>query len=212
MLRERITITVEPGLVTAIDSLVDRQTLRNRSHAIEHLLKEGLGLHQVEQAVLFFDAPWQAEQLKEVAAACTSLGIGTLFIGLPLGEAARVSELGASLRDLGEFIVTHLPTDFGSGGALLLQREALAHPFLVFWVGPGLHAPASVLPAYVFHRQHHALLTRLVRPSDGSYAPAGIDILQPDLLAHIPAGQTDLIRDIYPELTRSANVRAYVLS
>lgn len=40
--RERLTITLAPDLLQRVDRMVDRQTVRNRSHAIELLLRRSL--------------------------------------------------------------------------------------------------------------------------------------------------------------------------
>lgn len=42
MQRERITITLQPGIVDLLDKLVDGQKIRNRSHAVEVLLSQTL--------------------------------------------------------------------------------------------------------------------------------------------------------------------------
>lgn len=41
-MKSRLTITLPDNLLTQIDDLVDKQTIRNRSHAIEHLVRQSL--------------------------------------------------------------------------------------------------------------------------------------------------------------------------
>jgi len=41
--KERITITISPAILTAVDALVDGKAIRNRSHAIEMLVSQSLG-------------------------------------------------------------------------------------------------------------------------------------------------------------------------
>ena len=210
MLRERITVTLEPDLVAAIDTLVDRQTLRNRSHAIEHLLKEGIGLHQLEQAFLFFEEGWTTNQLEAILQLCKPLSIQRFFICLPSSQTAQAQELAAQIQSQ-NYEAISVPADFGSGGAIILQKERLTNPFLIFWLGPTLAVPQSLLPAYVFHRQHHSLLTRLLAPigQDG-FQSAGIDIAQPELISHIPVGLTSLKETVFPALAKESKIRGYV--
>ncbi len=41
-MKSRLTITLPNSLLTQVDDLVDKQTIRNRSHAIEHLIRQSL--------------------------------------------------------------------------------------------------------------------------------------------------------------------------
>jgi hypothetical protein len=206
MLRERITITLEPSLIDAVDLLVDGQTLRNRSHAIEHLLKEGIGLHELEHAFLFFAEGWTQVQLDAVLRLCKEAEIRTLFLCLPTGNP-RTEEVTTACST---FATQLVPSDFGSGGALVLKKESIAHPFLMAWIGPGLAIPKNLLLPFTFHRQHHALLTRVLTSSDGqAYQAAGIDIAQPELIDIIPAGIISLQDNVFPQLIREAKMRGY---
>lgn len=49
--RERITFTVRSDLLAGLDQLVDHDKIRNRSHALEHVLSRSLG-HKTHQAVI----------------------------------------------------------------------------------------------------------------------------------------------------------------
>lgn len=42
-MKTRLTITLPPDLLKNIDSLVDKKTIRNRSHAIENLIRQSIG-------------------------------------------------------------------------------------------------------------------------------------------------------------------------
>jgi len=205
-MRERITVTLEPALIDSIELLVDGQTLRNRSHAIEHLLKEGLGLHELQQAFLFFEPGWTASQLTAVLSLCRLADIRTFFLCLPTGDP-RTDEV----RNLTKAFTTQLvPLDFGSGGALALQKEKISHPFLLVWLRPGLSIPTNITQLFTFHRQHHAILTRVLTPhGDAEYSAAGVDIAQPELIDSIPAGIVSLQATVFPNLAREAKMRGY---
>ena len=205
MLRHRITVTLEPDLVAAIDTLVDRQTLRNRSHAIEHLLKEGLGLHELEQAFFFIQDSWAQTQIEAALAACLDLGVREVFLSPAAEEVVAI--IRAKAPDLK---ITPVPADFGSGGAILLKKEQLLHPALLFWVSADLRIPANLLAVYAFHRQHHRLLTQVIFSDEAQFKSAGVAILEPELAGHIPAGVVDLQTGVFPALAKASNVRAYV--
>ena len=212
MYRERLTITLEPELLAAIDGMVDKQLLRNRSQTIEHLLKEGIGLHELRQAFLFFSEPADAAVLEQTVMFCANNGISELLLGIPAGQTAQFADMQAVARQAAPTLqITHVPTDFGTGGALVLQRENLSHPFLILTLTPNLRLPSSILVAYAFHRQHHAPLTRLIREEpDGRYAPCGIEIASPELLVSIPSGIASLSADVFPAMAKGGKVRSYV--
>ena len=42
MRRSRVTITIRQDLLPQIDNIIDKEKIRNRSHAIEHLIMKGL--------------------------------------------------------------------------------------------------------------------------------------------------------------------------
>lgn len=216
MFRERLTITLEPELVAAIDSLIDKRTLRNRSQTIEYLLTEGLGLHLLEHAFLFFDPTWQQSQLEAVIKLCTAARIRHFFLVMPTHEMSKVPEITTILHGAitDESIqITPVPADFGTGGALMLQKEKLTQPFLIVHLGEQLHLPTSLLPPYVFHRQHHGPLTQLLTETGSNkWQSAGIEIAEPELIHRIPAGIVSLEESVYPLLVQENNVRAYVFS
>ena len=213
MYRERLTITLQADLLTAIDSMIDGQLLRNRSQTIEHLLKEGIGLHQLRQAFLFFNLPFDSKQLKAVTAFCLHSNIQELLLGLPAGQTSMLNDIQILIRQQApNLLLKHVPTDFGTAGALILQRANLNHPFLLIALDTSLQLPISILPAYAFHRLHHAPLTRLIRAgADGRYAPCSIEIASPEALLSIPAGIASLIDDVFPVMEKEGKVRPYVI-
>lgn len=50
--REKLTVTVKKELIKKIDSLVDGRKIRNRSHATEFLIEEGLGVNKIKTAFI----------------------------------------------------------------------------------------------------------------------------------------------------------------
>ena len=51
-MKERITITVEQDILSDVDKQIDREYIKNRSHAIEVLLKKALGKRCPKKAVI----------------------------------------------------------------------------------------------------------------------------------------------------------------
>jgi NDP-sugar pyrophosphorylase family protein len=211
MQRERLTITLEPDLIAAADSLIDKSAIRNRSHALEHLIKEGLGLHLLRQAFFFVAADWEQRRLEELLALCVAQGIETVFLCVS-AEAARIrSDIRALISDRAPgMAVRDVPLDFGSGGAILLQKEALAHPFLLAWLSGSLTLPPSLVGAYASYRAQQSVVTQLIcSPNGQEYRRAGLAIAGPSLLAQVPAGIVSLEESVFPELLKAGKVGTY---
>jgi len=202
MQRERITITLEPDLIAAADALVDKSAIRNRSHALEHLIKEGLGLHLLKQAFVFIGDDWSQSQVNDLRLLCTRQGIETLYLcGKQADVRLALSETPYSLVDV--------PLDFGSGGSVLLQQANIKHPFLLIWLNAALQLPESLIGPYTAHRQLHAVATQLVTGNSQTYQNAGIAVADPTLLARIPAGIVQLEQTVFPELLKTGKLGTY---
>jgi mannose-1-phosphate guanylyltransferase len=52
-MKERLTITLDKDLLSAIDATIDGVNIRNRSHAIEHLLNSAMSRSSHKKAVIF---------------------------------------------------------------------------------------------------------------------------------------------------------------
>ena len=124
MLRERVTVTLEPDLIQAIDQLVDRQTLRNRSHAFEHLLKEGIGSHQLTRAFLFWpDGLLHQARLEALLTLFAGSSVRRLYACAPAGSplAAEAQAVIGGFAGV-TFHAQVVPSDFGTGGAVEIGR------------------------------------------------------------------------------------------
>ncbi|MEI6477523.1 MAG: hypothetical protein WCO52_00860 [bacterium] len=208
MYRERLTITLDAELLQAVDALVDGESLRNRSQTIEHLLKEGIGLHRLDQAFLFLYPDYEPSRPEALVRLMAAAGIKTIYLVSFIGQP---TELAISIGQLvPEATVSAVPSDFGSGGALLLKHAELDAPFLIARADASrTPLPTGLLTPYVFHRQHQAPLTSLLCPRQDGYASAGLWIADPSLLASIPAGIVSLEDSVFPVLLKEAKVRAY---
>ncbi|TSC97491.1 MAG: mannose-1-phosphate guanyltransferase [Candidatus Berkelbacteria bacterium Licking1014_2] len=52
MTKTKFTISMDEGLLKRVDATVDTIKIRNRSHAVEALLKKALGVHKINTAVI----------------------------------------------------------------------------------------------------------------------------------------------------------------
>ena len=218
MPRSRLTITLDSDLLDAVDTLIDGDSLRNRSQAIEHYLSRGIGIHEMRQAFLFFSDQFIQSQLESVLSACLKDGIHSLFICTHSRNMSQASELAAVITDFAFkrsmpdfFTSTSVPLDFGSGAAILLQKAQLESAFLLCWFGDSFQSPASFLKSYLFHRNHGNPVTLLLRTTESlQFESCGLAIAQPEVLVAIPAGLSDLVDTVFPQLVKEGKVMGYI--
>lgn len=183
--RQRLTITLSNGTLKKVDAVIDGMRIRNRSHAIEHLITQSL-VPSVHQAVILAGGkglhmrPFTFEMPKGL------LPVGGKPILQHLVEilaAAKVQNIIFSVGHLGEKIKEHFgdgkkfgvtityvheTKEVGTGGALLLAKKYIkSDTFLVLHGDILLHINLSDLIA--FHKEQETVgtiaLTSVVDPS-----------------------------------------------
>lgn len=215
MYRERLTITLDTDLLIAVDSTIDRSSIRNRSHAIEHLLREGLALHQLTQVFLFIGEGWDSSTLPKIITLCDKVRISQYYLVPTPVTSSLLAEVSASIMQLSEGnpLVQPISGDFGTGGALVLQRPRLTTPFLMVELSENLLPPSDLASAYGFHRRHNGTLTQLLTSTDAQeFSATGFSIANPELLDEIPAGSVSLQETVFPALLKAGKVKGYVSS
>ena len=196
MKRLRLTITINPELLPAVDQLIDRQEIRNRSQAIESLVEDGLGLRGRCQVVLITGPATLPSQVQTVLDQLQPLCPQTCY------------SLGQPFPDT-EPLANH----FGSGAALLLTKAIPNSVYLIIDLAYTLPSPLmeKVSAAYVQHKQNGPIITNLMQSSNGlELSYSGVTIASPTILSLIPAGKSDLFQDVFPLLAQSSKLGIYV--
>lgn len=205
MNRERISISIKKDLLQKIDKLVDGVTIRNRSHAIESLASQSLGINNISDAVVMAGGDNAAESvnaIKKSIVGLKSLGINEVIVALGyLGDKIKKG-LGDG-KDLGVEI-SYLEESEGSGGALCLLKSALKKTFIVVNVEDDQEIDYRLLVDY--HKNSHKIAT--VATSDIK-SMKGIYILEPAVLSYLPDGFCMLEDDIFPKLLKENKVSVY---
>lgn len=211
MSRDRLTITLDEALLSAVDGTIDGSAVRNRSHAIEHLIRQGLHLHELTYVVIVAGPPTSEPIVPLFAERLRGTNIiQCVIISDPL-HPSWATELSISLANLApQLTVRIIPGDFGSATALTLLASELSVPFLLVELGAGIHFPASFLPLYTEHRHGDKTVTQLLSTENGlRFTPTGCSIVAPDFITQVPAGHADL-QDVFPLLAKAGRVGTYV--
>ena len=112
---ERITITIKKELLGRIDKSIDKNNVRNRSHAIERLIVKALGKTGIETALLLAgSAPPVASVVTTLAGASTRaaacspplsmLVLSATGIGTGVGRAAAGGAVTGATSAVGSFL------------------------------------------------------------------------------------------------------------
>jgi NDP-sugar pyrophosphorylase family protein len=250
--RERLTITLRNDLLKELDSRVDGIKVRNRSHAIEVLLSKTLESGKVKKAIILaggkgtrmrpltYEMPKPMIPLKgkpliqHIIELCRKYEIRDIILSIGyLGDKIREhfgdgSHLGVSIT----YIEEH--EEMGTAGPLLLAKEMLKGPFLMF--NGDVLSNIDLADLISFHSEQNGLATialtqvedtssfgvarlkghKIVgfveKPKGGEDSKlinAGVYILQPEVLGYIPKGKAMLERDVFPKLAEEGKLYGY---
>lgn len=175
-MKQRLTITLADDVLNRVDQLIDGKKIRNRSHAIEHLVTKSLQ-PQVETAVIL--AGGAKDEGRETIRPLTLIndkpliqhtfehflkfGIKKVIIATNQRGKA-IQEMFGDGQQLGlEITYSYEETPLGTAGALKKAAINLeGQPFLV-WAGDIL-TDINLLDLSSFHRNQEAAVTIAVKP------------------------------------------------
>jgi len=250
--RERLTITLRNDLLRELDGMVDGIKVRNRSHAIEVLLSRVLESRRVKKALILaggkgtrmrpftYEMPKPMIPLKgkplvqHIIELCRKYEIREIVLSTGyLGEKIREhfgdgSHLGVDLKYVEE------KDEMGTAGPLLLAREYLKGPFLMF--NGDVLSDIDLNDLINFHSEQeglatialtqvedtssfgvarlrgHRIMGFIEKPKSGEESKlinAGVYVLEPEVLDYIPKGKAMIERDVFPKLAQEGKLFGY---
>ena len=198
MERTPFTITMRKDLLKKIDQIVDGTKIRNRSHAIESLTNEALGLDQIKDAIIMAggqDVIKNINAIKDALLRLKKLGLKEVIIAV--GFLAE--KIKKELKDGKEFglKIDYLEKGEGTGGALLPLKKALKNTFIVVNIDKIMDIDYKMLAD--FHKTNSKTATIA---TDNIKKFNGIYIFNPEIFSYIPKGFSMLEEDVFPKLNR----------
>ena len=205
MNRERITISIKKDLLSKVDKKVDGVKLRNRSHAVESLLSEALGINAIKDAIVMAggeEATKNIAAIKDAILRLRKVGIEEVIVAIGyLGDKIK-KELGDGKNF--DLKISYLEKGEGSGGAIFLLKKALKKTFLVVNVSESLEFDYKSL--IDFHKSTNYSAT--IATSDIKNM-TGVYVLDPEILPYLPKGFSMLEDDIFPRLLKENKLSIY---
>lgn len=196
MSRERITISIHKDLLKQIDQFIDGTKIRNRSHAIESLASEALGLDQIKDAIIMAggqDATKNISSIKDSLLRLKKLGLKEVIIAV--GYLADKIKKDISNGEEFGLKIDYLEKGEGTGGALLPLKKALKNTFIVVNIDKKMEIDYRMLTD--FHKSNSKTATIA---TDDIKKFNGIYILEPEIFNYIPKGFSMLEEDVFPKL------------
>lgn len=172
-MKQRLTITLSEGVLKQVDALVDRVHVRNRSHAIEHLLTKSLS-PKIDTAVFLCGGSvhQQTAPLTEVAGKPSIIRMveqlrdkGITRVLISLGDKSeKLQKILGTGEKFGVYIHYHEEKKpLGTGGALKVWQNQLDEvPFLA--LHGDVLSTVNLADMSEFHQKEDALLTVAVKP------------------------------------------------
>ncbi|MFA7243967.1 MAG: sugar phosphate nucleotidyltransferase [Patescibacteria group bacterium] len=180
MEREKLTVTIKKDLFSKIDAIIDGKKIRNRSHATEYLIENGLGINQIKKAILLVGGegtrlrPFTYELPKALLPVA---GKPMVEHVIDLLRSHGVTEICLALGYKGEMIKDYFKdgtkfgvrinyveerSPLGTAGPLRLAKKFLNETFFIVW-GDVL-SEIDLSDFMHFHRNNEGLATIALTP------------------------------------------------
>ncbi len=229
--KERITITLSRKLLEKIDKLVDGADIRNRSHAIERLIKSALGMGP-RTAVILAGGRKEFRSgkiyhgktiLLHLVDWIRKYGADEIIIAGPRKKIANLVPNDVRIQDE--------RSPLGTAGALAKLKDELSQTFLVVY--GDIFTNLNLKKFYSFHRKNNGIVTMALKNVDNpsrfgsvelegvtvtklvekgepvtNLVNAGIYLMEPEVLEMCKEGK-DIVRDVLPQLIEQGKVFGY---
>lgn len=175
--KARLTITLDRSILRQIDQMVDHLSIRNRSHAIETLLRQSLVV-RLDTAVLLAGGkpkdplpPLQTiggkPLIVQTIEHLVEFGFERIFVLGGQNQAAFQSVLGEGDQFEAEIHHVYEKTPLGTAGAVKQIEAELDGPFLV--MNADVLTNINLADFIAFHQEEQSMATVAVKPRDAEH-------------------------------------------
>ncbi len=203
--RERITISIRKEILSKIDKKIDGIKLRNRSHAIESMVIETLGIDLVSDVIIMAggkDAIKSIDAIQELLLKLKAIGVEEVIVA--------IGYLGKKIKDelkngsgFGMHI-NYIEKGEGTGGVLQEMKKNLKNSFLVVNIDKKIDVDLKTL--IDFHKSSLSLATVA---TENIKTLKGVYILEPEILDYLPKGFSMIEEDAFPRLLGEGKLTIY---
>jgi NDP-sugar pyrophosphorylase family protein len=198
MERERITISIKKEVLEKLDQKIDGIKMRNRSHAIELMMSDMLGVAKIDTGIIMAGGKGALRLIpviEEVVKSFKDYGLSDIYIALGfLGDKIKQSIGDGSNFGLK---ISYIEGGEGTAGALSLIRDKVKKTFVV----ANLEQITNISLAELinFHFSHTPLVSVA---TSNTKQMKGFYVLEPEVFSLIPKDFSMLEEDVFPKLTK----------
>lgn len=189
MRRERLTITLQKSILKKLDKMVDGNTIRNRSHAIESILTDQLKSNVLSHAVMLGGGEGIEFKGKHISKLLLPINGETIIEhNIEILKSYGITDLIFSLGEMGDQVreklgdgskygikVVYFERDRGTAGVLRQAKSLLENTFLMM-NGDILLANIDIEDMYEFHKNSGSMATMLLVTADSSTALGAVQM------------------------------------
>ncbi len=174
-MKERVTLTIEASILKQIDKRINNSTIKNRSHAVELLLRDAIGSKSIRTGLIL--AGGKGVRLKPITDEIPKPllpvhGKPILQYGLELFKKFGITDIIFSIGYKGDKIKDYFgdgsrfgvniayveeTTPLGTAGPLNLARKQLTEPFVM--CNADELKDIDLADMYFFHKEKNAMAT-----------------------------------------------------
>ena len=203
--RERITISIRKEILSKIDKKIDGIKLRNRSHAIESMVIETLGIDLVSDVIIMAggkDAIKSIDAIQELLLKLKAIGVEEVIVAVGyLGKKIKDELKNGSGFGLH---INYIEKGEGTGGVLQEMKKNLKNSFLVVNIDKKIDVDLKTL--IDFHKSSLSLATVA---TENIKTLKGVYILEPEILDYLPKGFSMIEEDAFPRLLGEGKLTIY---
>ncbi len=178
---ERVTVTIDEQLLSAVDELVGNNGVKSRSHAMDGLLRSALSQQRLRKALILAGGSETSlvagKSIKPLAEVGGITVIERIILKL---KRAGIGEVIISVGSLGEKLVAHLQDGsaygvtidyawedqpLGGAGALKNCQARLPEPFLLSYADV-IYEELDLADLYRFHKSNNGVCTLALANSE----------------------------------------------
>lgn len=177
-MKSRLTITLPETLLKYVDQLVDKQTIRNRSHAIEHLIRQSLS-PQVQTAIILAGGKYSGAEhplmkligeqtlLHQISHHLIQSGIKHFIFCLKKSDTTLAKSAQEVIGSAATVQFSYEEQPLGTAGALKKAQSLLPneYPFLV--LHSDILTDMRIEDICAFHLEQSSKVTMVVQPKLG---------------------------------------------
>jgi len=238
-MKERVTLTIDSELLTEVDARIDKETIKNRSHAVELLLRTSLRGKVPELAVVLAGGDEKAclQEIKGKSVIEHNLellkqyGVKKIILTVKPKSAIK-KKIASEWNEMLEFFEEKEP--LGTAGCL--QELTIEKPFIM--INGDELKDINLQKLFLAHNNHEASVTIALTTAnnpegygvavlDGNHilrfeekpsesrsflVNSGVYIIEPEIIKEIPKGFAMLEEAVFPKLAREHKLYGYPFS